>query len=246
MKTGKTSVSPRTILAILLLGFGVPYIILKISGYTLVPVNRLAPAVMSSLITAFVVFLTIRGIKRRKEKTRTSDVLSLLMPVFAIIFVIGKAIGYDTDDIELYLLPAYACIVLLCGIALFFACVSRKRLRIGLGITYSVLLLPMFAVLLLWDFSPKPVVTAEVSPDGQYLAQIVRSDQGIFGRRTFVNVTRQGKDIQLPIGVLRKDPARVYTGEYEEHETITIFWETNEILHVNENKIILHLRPLLE
>ena len=230
-KTKKASISPLTVLAIVFLGFGIPYIILKMSGYTLVPVNRFAPALLSSLITAAVVFLTFKGVKHRAEST----VISPLIPLFSIIFVIGKAIGYDTDGIELYLLPIYACVILLCGMTLFFACVKKKMLRIILGAVYSVLIIPMFIWVLLWDFGPKPVATAEISPNGLYLAEAVRSNQGVFGRHTFVYVSRLEKSVQLPIGVLRNNPIQIYIGEYDEHEIMTLKWETNEIIFINED-----------
>ena len=239
MKSLKTLLSPQTILAIILLGFGVPYIILKMSGYMLVPVNRLAPAVMSTLITALIVFLSYKSIKpkRKTEQTRASFVILLLIPLFAVIFVIGKAIGYETDDIELILLPIYACIVLLCGISVFFARMESKKLRISLGAAYCVFIIPMIAIILYWDFSPNTVVAAELSPNGAYLAEIAHCDQGVFGSSTLVRITRQGKDVNLPIGVLRKDPAPIYKGAFSEYKTMIIKWESDETLYINEQRV---------
>jgi len=227
--------APQTILAIILLGFGVPYIILKMSGYMLVPVNRVAPAVMSSLITALIVFLSFKSIKPKRKAglTRATVLISTLMPLFAIIFVVGKAIGYDTNDIELILLPIYACIVLLCGITIFFARISIKKLRTSLGTAYCIIIIPMMVFISYWDFSPNPVVKAELSPNGTYLAEIAYSDQGIFGSSTTVRVTRQGKDTQMALGVIRKDPKTIYKGDYTEQETMTITWVTEETLNIN-------------
>ena len=233
MKTWKITVPPQIKIAILLMGISCLYYIAMALGYTLAPVNRAAPAVMSTLITAAVAYLTVKCIKHRKKTPEKPDITYALMPLIAIIFVIGKAAGYDTDGIELYLLPVYAYIMLACGMAMFFACVKSGSMRVWLGIIYSAVIIPMLPVLLLWDFSPKPVAASELSPGGTLLAEVALSDQGIFGSSTLVRVTRQGMDIELPVGVFRKNPEQIYKGGYTEHETMTIAWEDDETLIIN-------------
>ena len=236
MKSKKKQRSPQTLLTIVLVVIGALYYVVLAFGYTLVPVNRGAPAVLSTIITAAVVLLTFKAIKQGAAASGKPATLSALMPFFAIFFVIGKAVGYDTDGIELYLLPVYAYIMLLCGLALFFACVKNKKTRVRLGVLYTVLIIPMLLVISLWDFGPKPVLISEMSPDSIHLAEAVDSDQGVFGRNAIVYVYEQGSDISLAIGSLRKLPKLVYMGEFEESETMTIIWESNESLLINGDR----------
>jgi hypothetical protein len=215
------------------------YLIFKALGYILVPYSRIPPAVMSTVITAAVVLFTYKGIKNRNGTTGKSMLIPALMPLFAVIFVIGKAIGYDTDGIELYLLPVYAYIALICAMALFFAYVSERKWRVWLGAAYAILLMPILVIVALWDFGPKPVVGSAMSPNGVYLAEAVISDQGMFGSHTMVRVARQNQDIHLAVGFLRRDAKRVYRGEYGKHETTALQWENDGTLYINGVRFII-------
>jgi len=233
MEKKKPPRSAPLALAILFLAFGLLYFVFIVLGYTLVPINRLAPAVMSTVITGVMVLLTVYGVRKKSEATRKSKIASTVMPICAMVFVFGKATGYDTDGIELYLLPVYGILSLICGLALFFAHAEEKRTRTMLGAIYAAACIPMFIALLFWDFGPDSVIDSEMSPNGIYLAEVVSLDQGTLGRSTVVRVTRQGMDKSIPIGMLRKDPKQVYKGEFGEHETMTISWETDQALYIN-------------
>jgi len=93
---------------------------------------------------------------------------------------------------------------------------------------------------LFWDFGPQQVVRSETSPNAAYLAEVVNSDQGLFGRNTIVRVTEQGRVISIPVGELRKDPVLVYKGEYGEAETMIISWESDDTLLINGTRFTLY------
>ncbi|MCL1846671.1 MAG: hypothetical protein FWF91_01730 [Coriobacteriia bacterium] len=239
MKTEKAPRWPLITLTIVFLAFAALYLTFIATGYVLVPFNRLAPAVLSTVITATMVLLSVMGVKKGRSAERKPILLAALLPLCAIVFVLGKALGYDTDGIELYLLPLYAIIALTCSMAVFFTLVSVKPLRIWLGAVYSVIMVIMFLWLLIWDFSPQPVIKAEVSPSATYKAEVLLSNQGSLSKNALVYVTPQGQDIPLAIGMLRKAPQQVYKGDYDSPETLTLHWESDTVLIVNEERITL-------
>ena len=146
---------PLITLAIVFLAFATMYGIFILLGYILVPMNRLGPAILSTIITAAMVFLTAFGIKRARGLSQKSNKLAVLLPLCAVAFVFAKAIGYEVDGIELYLLPVYGIIALLCSLAVFFALAETKTLKRNLGVLFLIIIIPMIIWLLAWDFSPK-------------------------------------------------------------------------------------------
>jgi hypothetical protein len=220
METDKTIKSPLVILAIVYSVFTALYFLLRLFGYILVPASRLPPTVMSTVITAIMVLLTVKGMKNRDTGPRCPCFVTMFLPLLASLFVLGKAIGYDIDGIELYTLVPYGYIALICSMVLFFGYVKKKSVRIGLGVVYTALLIPVFILLVIIDFAPKPVLMSEISPNGEYRAD-VKADR--------VEVIPQGKNIHIGIGTLRKDPVWVYDREAE-----TIRWETDGILYIDD------------
>ena len=75
-----------------------------------------------------------------------------------------------------------------------------------------------------------------MSPNSVYIAEIIDSNQGALGGATLVSVTRQNRNISILIGELKKDSKVVYSGRWGEFETMTLRWETDEILYINENR----------
>ena len=150
---------PLITLAIVFLAFAAMYGTFILLGYILVPVNRLGPAILSTIITAAMVFLTALGIKRARGLSQKSNRLAVMLPLCAVAFVFAKAIGYEVDGIELYLLPVYGIIALLCSLAVFFALAETKTLKRNLGVIFLIVIIPMIIWLLAWDFSPKDYVS---------------------------------------------------------------------------------------
>ena len=239
METEKPVRWPLITLAIVFLAFGIAYFILKFSGYLLLPINRESPAALSTIITAFMVFLTIKAVRNRENVDKQSAFFATTMPLWSIIFVIGKAIGYVTDGIENILLPIYACIALICSMVIFFSFNNKMKKGIckGLGFMYSIVVVLMVIWVLLWDFSPKPVLQEALSPNGRYLAEVVQSDQVFLPAQTIVQVTRQQTNIELTIGWLVRDPVQIYQSDnYSEHPAVQLSWESDSVLWIDGQK----------
>ena len=68
------------------------------------------------------------------------------------------------------------------------------------------------------------VVQTPESPDGEYVAQVIRSDQGALGGDTLVEVYPKEKPRQKQ---------RVYVGEWGEYTAMEICWKTDTCLVIN-------------
>ena len=74
------------------------------------------------------------------------------------------------------------------------------------------------------------VIKSEMSPNSVYLAEVIDADAGATGGSTLVKITRQK--------YFRKSRI-IYRGRWGEGERITLRWETDEILYINENKYVI-------
>ena len=126
---------------------------------------------------------------------------------------------------------------------LFYSCGRGIAIRIGLGIIYTIILafvfLLFFMAFIMSDFGKDTVIRAEMSPNSIYLAEVIDDDQGALGGATLVNVTRQNRDLYLIIGSIKKDAERIYSGRWGESFGMTLRWETDNILYINENRYVI-------
>ena len=241
-------------LATFLLVVSAFYLVIKLLGYTLVFVS--VYGVIANILSAgIIIWLTIYGVKHRKKKTKATIVFSALMPLIALLFIVVKSLSSDISgeyhnlyaslitgkNTTIYIVNA--CVALICSMVIFFSCGSGLVARIGLGILYTIMLafvfLLFFVAFILSDFGENTVVSAEMSPNSMYLAEVIDSDSGAAGGASFVNVTRQNRDVHLLIGSLKKDAKEIYHGRYGESFKMTLRWETDHILYINEDRYII-------
>jgi len=233
----KTSSVFLAIFLLLLLSF---YLLIALLGYTFIPFNWL---VLNVLFAGLIVLLTVGGVRNRNEKTKASVVFAVLLPLIAFAYIAVRLILLDISGEAVIINIIHACVTLSCSMVLFFSCVSGKRIKIGLGVLYSFLLLfvgiVLFLAVLTSDIPEDTVVKSEISPNAKYLAEIVSRNVGATGGATMVTVTRQNSDINIFIGELKKDPKIIYTGRWGEDERMTLQWGTNETLYINGIKYII-------
>jgi hypothetical protein len=260
MKIKKTIKSPLVMLAIGLLISGSFYLIIKFAGYTYVHsiFSLIAMPLIIVLLTS-----TALVLRNKNEKTKLYIFFAALLPLIAFFHIFSRCVASDVDAISLRYDAAYTFGVFLCGMILFFACVGVRVLRIGLGIVYSIVLVPVLSIILLsmMIFAPqnssssssssplessysflatvtKTVVRSELSPNSIFLAEIVDSDAGALGGSTHVYVTRLNSDLNLFIGTLKRDPQWIYRGRWGEFQTMTLRWEGDNMLYINEKQYV--------
>jgi hypothetical protein len=148
----------------------------------------------------------------------------------------------------------YALVIWICAMKLFFAYVKAKVIRIGLGVVYSIIVIPVLLLSLLITFfsiiyylhphEPHPsfgsrtVIKSELSPNSAFLAEIIDVDEGALGGNTLVDVTPLNSDLNIFIGTLKKNPRRIYEGRWGEFRTMTLRWEGNKVLYINEKQYV--------
>jgi hypothetical protein len=242
MTTRFKAAPPSVLLAAIFLFFSILYFSLRLFGYTLVPNSRAGPTVLSTVITGAMVWLTVKGVKARKSATKLTVYTSALLPPLAVIFCVGKDIGYDVGGIEVYTLTVYAYISMICAMTLFFTNVKSLMFRYIAGIIYCVLIVifsfGLFVQMALWNFDLSfeghTVLRSELSPNGDYLAEVIESSQGaLSGSYYSVTVTRQ-KEKNILIGTLRKDPKKITVSS----GTVDCRWETDTMLIVRGEEYV--------
>jgi hypothetical protein len=228
-------------LAIVLLVSGSFYSIVKLSGYTYVH-SELSLIAMLLIVVLF----TVKAVENKNEKTKAYVFFSALLPLIANFHVVLTSVVSDADTIFMYKV-AYAFAVLLFSLILFFSSVEIRVVKIGLGIVYSIVSISVLFILFVimfftaLDSSSSPfvqitVVRSELSPNSIFLAEIIEADAGATGGSTLVRVTKLNSDLNLFIGTLKKDSQIIYRGRWGEFGTMTLQWEGDKILYINEKQ----------
>ncbi|MDR1874818.1 MAG: hypothetical protein LBQ90_07410, partial [Synergistaceae bacterium] len=241
-------------LAIVLLVSGSFYSTIKLCGYTYIHS-------IFSLITmpSIIILLIGKAMKNKNEKTKVSVFFSSLLPLIAIFNVVSTfvASGLNSSNAMLMYNVVYSLVVLRRSLRLFFACVGVRVVRIGLGIVYSIVVIPALSMLVIMlliilpfmildslssrelpPFVTRTVVRSELSPNSIFLAEIVDADAGATGGSTFVYVTPLNSDLNLFFGTLKKDTQMIYRGRWGEFDTMTLRWESDKILYINKKQYV--------
>ncbi len=95
-----------------------------------------------------------------------------------------------------------------------------------------VMVLFSFVTVFFGSFSVNTVVDTVYSPNGEYYAEIVDSDQGATGASTVV-YAKKAKSLNLLLLEISKTPERIYIGEWREYETMSIEWKNESTLLIN-------------
>jgi hypothetical protein len=235
MKDGNFIGSPLVLLVIYLLFFCIIYFLIYIFGYNFIPVNDYVINIISS---AIIISFTILALNKKDTKTKTTAFFSILLPIISILFFTVKDIATNTKNINIFII--HCLIIYTSSLLIFFSQRHKKWIKIGLGIFYSFLLILIlfifFLLAMFHDFAKNTVVKSENSPNSLYIAEIIDNDQGALGGNTLVKITRLNKNLNILLGKIEKNPIIVYSGEWGEFNKMSIMWETDEILYINEKK----------
>ena len=230
------------ILTLFLLVFMSLYLFTLIFGYTFIPFNEVVVHIFTAGI---IVWLTINVTKNRDEKTKMTVVFSSVLPLTAISYIVLKFLSYEKTWQNTMIHCIHACIILVCSMIIFFSYVRGKTARIALGGLYILLSLFVSSILFTtslfsWFMGGEgSVVKSAISPNTEYLAEAISIDSGAVGGVAVVNISRPNRDINLFIGKLKKHPKHIYGGEWNEYKNMTLRWETDKVLYINENRYLI-------
>lgn len=100
----------------------------------------------------------------------------------------------------------------------------------------AILALPIcffsFLSLAIGPFGENTVVQVVPSPNGEYYAEVIDSDQGALGGNTIVDVYTNN-NINLGLFRIEQKPQQVYCGEWGEHLDMQIYWKEDDCLVID-------------
>lgn len=109
-------------------------------------------------------------------------------------------------------------------------------LKIVALVLSALMVLPIgfigFIALIFGNIGQNTVVQTVESPNGEYYAQVIDSDQGALGGDALVDVYKKS-GINAILFKIEKKPQRVYFGEWGEFENMQIHWKDDRCLVIN-------------
>ena len=109
-------------------------------------------------------------------------------------------------------------------------------LKIVALVLSALMILPIcffsFIALIFGDIGQNTVVQTVESPNREYYAQVIDSDQGALGGDTLVDVYKKS-GVNLILFKIEKKPQRVYFGDWGEFNNMKIHWKDNNCLVIN-------------
>ena len=198
-------------------------------GYTFELTSVLAFSVIIAVISVFTVIFAVIS----KDKIINKGIIILSYILFPLSFI--NAVIYIFESGEL----SVAICVLISAMCCFFI-VLRNIISTVNKIIVSILFSLMTAFVIFFAFmmltfgiiGQNTVIKNIESPNGNFYAQVIDSDQGAFGGDTLVNVYEK-RGIDTFIFKLKDKPQRVYLGEWREYESMYISWKDDKCLVIN-------------
>ena len=168
--------------------------------------------------------------------TFAPGILSTLIIVTALIF---ECAGYNIGifGIPLFQTIPYLGLVLLC--CAFFLIYKHGRGTV-IKTVFAILSLLcicflcviLFFRLLFGSFGENTVVMTVRSPNKEYYAEVIDSDQGALGGNTFVDVYEKSI-IETPVLTVCKKPKRIYSGKWGDYKKMQIYWKDDTCVVIN-------------
>ena len=225
--------NPLYVLMTILSAISLVLLLIRFSGF-IITFMLLVDIFVCIALSAIILILTIFSIKTKCESTKISSVAYGFLPVLSIAFVLLILINSGMNTYAY--LALFLIMVLVCSMILFFTGIKHLLAKIFLGIAYFLVIIPTVFVLFLTTLPPfghNEVIQSTISPNGHYKAELWESSQGALGGATWIYVTRQPNSINFFFAELQRRPMRVYSGRWGEFHSMTLYWEADNILHVD-------------
>ena len=186
-----------------------------------------------SAVSAVICIITGYMLKNYTPDKTDRTLLSLL-PVFQFI----NATIYISKSKSLITAVFMSICFIMCA-AISEKSINSDKTKIFSVMTSSLLfvafVLVSFVTVFFGSFSENMIVKSAVSPNGEYCAEVIDSDDGALGGDTFVQV-RKYKRLNLLVLRIGKRPELIYRGEWGEYETMEIKWLNDNSLLINSTE----------
>lgn len=135
-----------------------------------------------------------------------------------------------------------ACIAVIATIVMFAVSLPKTVaviMSVVMGCLLAMVIFFISALGLFPSLSENRVYKEVNSPNGKYTAQIIINDQGAFGGNTGVMLKNNEDKKRVLFYKLEKKDVKLYTGKYTEYTDITLEWQDEFILLINDNEYII-------
>lgn len=139
--------------------------------------------------------------------------------------------GEETQFI--YLINIFIVIAIISAIFILFSYSHNLTLQVVICTISGMMSLALAFEILLADFSSNTVVKYLNSPENTYTAEIIDNDQGALGGGTLVEIKYNNQKFSVLLGVFKKFPKIIYDGDWCEFDNMTIKWENENTLLIN-------------
>ena len=214
------------LLLILTLFYPIGVIISSLFGYRFTLNSPLVFTAFSALLSIFIVITDIICKKMDKAPSVISA-LSLLAVINAAFYVFAKP---QRTIILCVIITAFCCFYL--TVRYWKSSPLHKTAFIISAIISVPIGLLAFISLALGNFGQNTVVQTVESPNSEYYAQVIDSDQGALGGDTIVNVC-EDKGTDFIVFKIEKKPQTIYLGNWGEFENMSVYWENDNCLIIN-------------
>ena len=200
-------------------------------GYSFELISISAFAIVIAVISVCIFALTL--VFENTPKTKTMQVLSAIIAPLSLI----NAVFYMLECPKIWVV-ASVWISACCCCHLTAEYGKPLALKIVSLVLFSLMILPVglfsFMSLTFGNIAQDTVVQTIDSPSGEYYAQVIDSDQGALGGDTHVDVYKyKNSGINAILFKIKKNPQRVYFGDWGEFERMQIYWKDDEFLVIN-------------
>ena len=200
--------------------------------------NDIVMVSIPTLITVIIVILSI--IIKQDLSNKIFAILSILSVLFFIFYIVFYSFISSS---------VLGAIILFIGFGCSFYLAVRYGKPLALKIVglilCGILVVPscfiIFLALLFGHMGSNTVVQTVYSPQKNYYAQVIASNQGALGGDTLVDVYQNsGVNINLLFLKISKKPQRVYIGEWGEFENMEIHWQSESCLVIDDEEYFIH------
>ncbi len=164
--------------------------------------------------------------------TKTEALCILFMPLMPLINWICYIIPAGWKFTALCMPVCFICVLVY-----MLQSIKQVKRKVIVSLSCIIFFIPICFISLLdclfSGFGIDRVVQVEYSPDREYKAEVVDSDQGALGGAVFVNVCNTEPVIDLYFIKVSKKPHCVYSGEWCGYKGMELYWKDNHILSVN-------------
>jgi len=203
-------------------------LLLALFDYELLMKAPLAIAIISSVLFCG----GFAALQIKPAKSDSFRFLFGLLPLLCLVNTLFCMMLSNSIAVTLfYSLQAFLAVILM--LQKLRTLTAKTVLSIIFSLFVMLLLMHGFLWFTFGQIGYQKTVTAALSPEGTYRAEVIDSDEGALGGDTLVRIYHVPFHVDLCLVEVQREPRTVYIGQWGEFETMTIDWQSEQTLLIN-------------